>query len=398
MRLPPSTILAACALACMLPANAEAGKFRIVYDFTGTGADGAVPEDGPVSHDGALFGTTVVGGVDDAGIIFKVDPAKGTETVLYGFAGSPDGYQPQAGVIFQGDRLYGTTSQGGSGKNRQCGSTGCGTAYSFDVATGREVVLHSFAGGTADGRVPTPGALVYLSGSLYGRTQYGGARDHGTVYRLDPATGAETVLYSFAGGDDGARPQAGLTYFAGKLYGTTFEGGLQKCSERCGTVFAIDPSTGSETVLHRFNGKDGELPFGNLFVHGRRLIGTTYLGGANGEGTVFSIDPATGGEHLLFSFSSGAGGALGDGVIFQGGKLYGTTLGGGTQSFGTAFALDPASGKETVLHTFTGGADGGLPYGSLLALHGVLYGTTYQGGRVVDCGGVGCGTVFAITP
>jgi uncharacterized repeat protein (TIGR03803 family) len=397
MRLPRFTVLTAFALAAMLPVPSQAAKFRTAYDFTDVNGDGAVPEDGPISHNGDLFGTTVVGGLYGCGMIFKVDPATGAETKLYSFANSPDGNQPQAGVTYHAGKLYGTTYEGGSGKNAKCDGSGCGVAYGFDIATGRERVLHSFAGGKADGRVPTPGALVYLNGSLYGTTQYGGARDHGTVYRINAASGAETVVYSFAGGTDGSRPQAGLTYFAGKLYGTTFEGGRLKCSERCGTVFSIDPSTGSETVLHRFNGGDGEFPFGNLVVHGGKLIGTTYLGGPGGGGTVFTINPATGGEHLVFGFSNeNGGGVLGDGVIYFGGKLYGTTLGGGTGEFGTAFELDPESGKETALHNFTGGADGGLPYGSLLALHGVLYGTTYQGG--INCPGMGCGTVFAITP
>jgi hypothetical protein len=50
------------------------------------------------------------------------------------------------------------------------------------------------------------------------------------------------------------------------------------------------------------------------------------------------------------------------------------------------------SGKETVLHTFTGSKDGEYPFGSLLAVNGVIYGTTAYGGTP------DFGTIFTIAP
>ena len=74
----------------------------------------------------------------------------------------------------------------------------------------------------------------------------------GTVFKLD-RTGEKTVLHSFTGGADGARPFAGLIRdTAGNLYGTTGEGG----TFNFGTVFKVD-ATGAETVLHSFNWVDG---------------------------------------------------------------------------------------------------------------------------------------------
>ncbi len=72
------------------------------------------------------------------------------------------------------------------------------------------------------------------NGVLYGTTTAGGASGQGTVFKLDG--NKETVLYSFAGGADGADPQAALIMdAAGNLYGTTSAGG----PAGNGTVFEL---------------------------------------------------------------------------------------------------------------------------------------------------------------
>jgi uncharacterized repeat protein (TIGR03803 family) len=57
------------------------------------------------------------------------------------------------------------------------------------------------------------------------------------------------------------------------------------------------------------------------------------------------------------------------------GVFYGTTQFGGVRGCGTVFKLTK-SGKETVLHSF-GNKDGVYPMGGVIAVGGVLYGTTY---------------------
>jgi uncharacterized repeat protein (TIGR03803 family) len=85
--------------------------------------------------------------------------------------------------------------------------------------------------------VQIPGAS-----SLYGTTEQGGAYGYGTVFKVDPKTGAESVVYSFCSGGgtcaDGAYPWAGsLINVSGTLYGTTSSGG----KIGVGTVFKIVP-------------------------------------------------------------------------------------------------------------------------------------------------------------
>jgi uncharacterized repeat protein (TIGR03803 family) len=65
------------------------------------------------------------------------------------------------------------------------------------------------------------------------------------------------------------------------------------------------------------------------------------------------------------------------------------------------FALSSSTGgswTETTLYAFTGGTDDGNPKSGLIFDGaGNLYGTTYAGGNR-SCNGVGCGTVFKLTP
>ena len=98
---------------------------------------------------------------------------------------------------------------------------------------------------------------------------------------------------------DGAGP-GGLIAVQGKTYGTTLSGGnnVVVCTSGCGTAFEIDPATGAETVLYSFCSqkvcKDGTLPARLVDVNGT-LYGTTLQGGHYGRhcyfgcGTVFAL-------------------------------------------------------------------------------------------------------------
>ena len=101
---------------------------------------------------------------------------------------------------------------------------------------GQETVLYSFTGGT-DGGVPFAGVILDSAGNLYGTTYIGGSTGFGAVYKVD-ASGLDTVLYSFTGEADGGGPWAGVVRdSAGNLYGTTPYGGTKDT----GVVFKIEP-------------------------------------------------------------------------------------------------------------------------------------------------------------
>jgi uncharacterized repeat protein (TIGR03803 family) len=142
---------------------------------------------------------------------------------------------------------------------------------------------------------------------------------------------------------------------------------------------------------------DGQQPKAGLTDVDGTLYGTTYLGGKNGDGTVFSITTA-GAETVLYSFKGSNKGGDGKnpsaGLIAIKGLIYGTTEYGGTDAeYGTVFSIS-TSGTEKVLYRFQGyfyGQDGANPVASLINVNGKLYGTTYSGGA-----GQFYGTAFRI--
>ncbi len=220
---------------------------------------------------------------------------------------------------------------------------------------------------------------------------------------LAAAVQAQTyeVLYSFAGGSDGALPSGTLLRDKhNNLYGTTLSGGNTKCNGfGCGTVFKLS-AAGKETVLYRFHGQpDANAPASLLVDEAGTLYGAGG-GGTTGYGAIFRIN-AGAEESLLYSFTGAADGqGPGSNLIRDGaGNLYGTTLGGGDFSYcsngcGTVYKVDP-SGKHSVLHTFTGPPDGAYPLaGLVMDAEGNLYGAT-NGGGTGPCVTT-CGVVFKI--
>jgi len=375
------------------------GVLRTVYVF-GAGNDGDEPNALVPGLDGNLYGTCAAAGANSAGTVFRIT-TNGALTTLYAFSGGVDGKNPWAGLAQGGDgKLYGTTEYGGT-------ST-LGTVFKI-TTSGTLARLYSFTG-SSDGAQPLAGLAQGSDGNLYGVTSGGGAptsRD-GTVFKIS-TNGALTSLYSFTGGNDGARPQAPLARGAdGNFYSTTFSGG----TGYSGTVFKFG-TNGALTHLYSFTGtNDGANPFSWL-VQGSDgdFYGTTSGGGAytnqygQGYGTVFKI--STNG-HLtsLYSFNGTNDGANPWAGLALGsdGNFYGTTQVGGAytnlysqgQGFGTVFKIT-TNGVLTSLYSFTGTNDGAGPDSWLVqGSDGNFYGTTWGGGAYTNQNG-GLGTVFRIT-
>jgi uncharacterized repeat protein (TIGR03803 family) len=293
-----------------------------------------------------------------------------------------------------------------------------------------ESVLYSFTGGS-DGATPNGGLIFDAAGNLYGTTDAGGTSGYGTVFELSPpAAGVtywtETVLHSFEGGTaDGRNPLAGVTFDkSGNLYGVTFQGGTvdkSLCRIGCGIVFQLTPPVSegaawTENVLHFFTGTQGVGPRGAVVLDPKgNIYGAAQGGGKTGDGLIYRLTPPTAGLtawafRVLYAFE-GIPDGLGPfaALTFHGkGLLYGTTNAGGAEGFGTVFQLAPpavAGGAwtETVLYSFAGGTDGAYPQADVVFdSAGNIYGTTSVGGAQGDeeCTAQteGCGVVFEMSP
>ena len=332
-----------------------------------------------------------------AGLVLMMGTALAAsgETVLHSFAGGTDGSYPAAGVIDQAGNIYGTTRYGSA--------SGAGTVFKLTQSGGvwTETVIYSFAGGN-DGSSPAASVVMDAAGNLYGTTRLGGPANAGTVFKLSPAgtSWTETVLYAFTGGTDGGAPQAALALHGQAIYGTTPQGG----ASANGTVFELKQVNGTwqERVLYSFAGgnSDGAYAYCQpVFDKLGNMYGTTASGGPNQAGTVFELQPAgkTWTETILHFFTGNSDGSnVDDGVIMDAaGNLYGLTLSGGQYTSGTAYELTNSNGTwtEQVLYSFTGGLDGGFPSAGLaIDKNGNLFGTAFNGGTN------GFGTVFELTP
>jgi uncharacterized repeat protein (TIGR03803 family) len=321
--------------------------------------------------------------------------------LLYSFKGTPDGASPFSGLVALNGTLYGTTLNGSRNYcSKNCGSNncylGCGTIFSVD-ALGSEHVVYNFKGNFnsgRDGSWPFDG-LTALNGEFFGTTSSAGQFAHGTVFTTD-TSGNERVLYSFMGGNDGEVPEAGLRALKDRLYGTTLYGGGTGCGGAgCGTVYWLT-TIGKEFVLYRFKGgNDGYRAYASVAVIHDVLYGATLFGGgagcgSTGCGTIFSVN-LNGKERVLHRFANASDGAYPNGLIAVNGVLYGTTEAGGTKNSGTFFSITP-SGTLSTLYNFKDIPDGNGPGANLIYSKGVFYGTTVGGGTT------GNGTVFKVSP
>ncbi|MGA2760760.1 MAG: choice-of-anchor tandem repeat GloVer-containing protein [Candidatus Cybelea sp.] len=255
-------------------------------------------------------------------------------------------------------------------------------AQRVQPATNNYAPLYSFRN-SPDGRYPEAG-LVSVSGTLYGTTSLGGKDSEGTVFSLTK-TDKESVLYSFRNAGDGESPFGGLLAVGSEFYGTTADGGAGSA----GSLFRVGV-TGAERILYSFTQRSGTNPYSGLIKLDNDFYGTASAGGtgSGNSGTVFEVSK-NGTEHTIYNFHGADGATPNANLIAVNGVLYGTTQYGGSGE-GTVFAVTP-SGTESVLHTFGGGSDGAVPRNAgLVAIDGALYGTTCSGGTHGD------GTVFML--
>jgi len=150
--------------------SAHAQTYSVLFRFAG--GNGSGPSVLVQGFDGDLYGVTAAGGVTgkNSGTIFKISPS-GTFTTLYTFCaqtGCPDGAIPGAALVLGTDgNFYGTTVYGGANN--------VGTVFKV-TPDGTLTTLYSFctARSCTAGDRPSGSLILGTDGNFYGTTQFGG--------------------------------------------------------------------------------------------------------------------------------------------------------------------------------------------------------------------------------
>ena len=381
--------------------------YRVLHLMGGTVLqEGANPQSTLIEVGGNFYGTTQNGGLWQHGSVFKMD-SSGHVTTLCSFRGltgvdvdgNVDGDAPYAGLLLDkdGSTLYGTTVMGGQ--------YNYGTVFKvIDFANNPTChIIYTFQGGVnGDGEHPY-GVLIQgqTDTDLYGTTTYGGTNGFGTIFRIPLIGNTETYLYNFMNNTDGAYPQSGLIQVGNTLYGTTSEGNNSQ-----GIVFSTDNTLQNVNPLHTFvsGSNEGENPYGQLLFNSQdnMLYGTTINGGDSGLGTVFRLALDGTNYSKQYSFSGTLNTRI-DGsrpwgnLVVVNNIIYGTTKeGGNNNGLGSIFKLTPTSSPpavEAMLYSFGSGNDGASPSAGLVfdSNANIFYGTTANGGNNSQ------GTIFKFT-
>ena len=338
-----------------------AGNFTLLYTFVadqnGKYSNGSLPNSLVEGNDGFLYGTTLLGGPTNTGLVFKLS-RKGKFQALNSAVGY-NGYGPSTLLVGRNGNLYGGTF----GTNVSGGSL-------FRVTPSGAYTLLHVLNATVEGPM-TLGMTLASDGNLYGAT-LGGEDLLTTVYRLTPSgqfTTLQTIHYGqtlvsppiqvsngkLYGGLSRYEDQAEPSIFASSLSGRNFEDILlpqlvygddvqymTQASDSnlwcvmvdydLSTIEVVSLSL-SGTLLQTvtFDGTNGENPDAAL-VQGSdgRLFGVTQLGGAvpQGEtanGVVFALDAGLAApkpELVIFNPSRGK---VGTHVAIHGTHFVGTT-------------------------------------------------------------------------
>jgi uncharacterized repeat protein (TIGR03803 family) len=315
--------------------NKDGTGFVALWRFGSAPTDGSNSWAGVVEgSDGSFYGTTFWGGSNDLGTVFRLSSTGNggyTNKILKSFTGiNGDGANPACKLIFGTDDgfLYGTTVNGGTNN--------IGTIFKLLPTGGSFTNLRSLATISADGAHPYAGLVHGTNGMLFGTCSNGGLNGAGVVFRINTNGSGYTNIRVFGGAGDGTNAVAGLVCDTNNvLYGVTYRGGVSNV----GTIFKVNGDGSGYAKLTNFTGTSGNVlgsqPKGSLIIANDGLLyGTTEFGGANSNGVALRLNRNGSGYTVLWHF-----GAPGlnppDGKDPQAGLVQGSDGGFYGSTFGT---------------------------------------------------------------
>ena len=243
---------------------AGTSTLHIIHTFAG-GAEGSQPNSLVIDTHGNLFGTTLSEGASGHGTLFEIP--HGT-TTLQTLAPFNAGFQANvASFVDSADNVFGVN---------------VGTIYELVAGSGQiTTVTASLSGQTITNLVEAP------DGTIFGATQFSGANNDGTVFKIPAGTTAPVTIASFDGTNNGRTPVGVSLAANGDLFGVTRFGG----ANNVGTAFKVVKDSGTITVLNSFSSASGSEPVTPPLLNtSGGFYGVAATGGAGGFGTFYELN------------------------------------------------------------------------------------------------------------
>lgn len=267
---------------------------------------------------------------------------------------------------------------------------GFGTLWRYCPSTGQLETLHNFFGvpRALDGEYPMGAVAALPDGRVCGTTKDGGLFNRGTVWCW-----SET---SFVYNSLTVTVYGGVTYAAGLLHFTSFDGG----DNGKGMYMTADPTTLTIAPVASFAAYDGPtccddntpiqaptLLSNGVLVQSREFAGPFGAGSLvklsdTGVETVLEMEEVNSIIHPLNNpprFSNFTGG-MPNGRVTEAssGLLVGAATYGGAHGAGGIYQVARDGTLASLLYSFS--PDGpSYPYGGLITVDGVIYGSTFNG-------------------
>ena len=359
-------------------ATVRAQTLETIYQWPQPGLVGD-PQGPLLTHGTDYIGMTLGGGANNAGFVFKIASATGVLTKIRDF--DQNAWTPKGGLIMGSDgNYYGATFAGGIGSSAGFPGSGRGTFFRLTPA-GTFTVLASLLNPMGEPLEISP--LVFAGVNQDIQNEFGGA-----VYKVDltgpsPAVSIVKQLNAFQDG----RIRTGLIKASdGKLYGSTDR-----------VIFRVDVDGQNYEQLRKVTNvsdTSGQgYPSGVTEGADGNIYGIAQTGGNNAKGVVFRMAKDGTSYTVLHHFDGTDGDGTGTNnvpkprlLLHTDGNFYGAMPRGGASDGGTLFKLTPA-GEFTKLREFCASAPGGLAEsaGNLLVTtstyntRGVLYNVTRTG-------------------
>ena len=284
------------------------GQRSILADYARApqGALGIDPYSAALTSSGRLWMTDISAGTGRLGGLFAADSLIGTRSLASDLGAGANATQNPTAVVRLPSGLLAVVDP-------TRGTAGKGAVYTVDPTTGARVLLSDFGdpaqgNGTLLGNEPM-GATLDANGRLVVIDVRAGTGAKGALFRVDTTTGNRTLVHDFgAGGSPQGIGVRGVALGpAGQLLVADHGG-----QGVAGTLWSIDPVTGARTVAAANLGSD---PFGVIV----RADGTVYViddsAGTNGQGGVWRVPLGGGSPSLVSDFGNAAQGPTGDAPI-----------------------------------------------------------------------------------